>query len=93
MARTGLGSDVKNVTCSALPAGRSGGEQPVALGREGSGCSTEEERCAPPSLRDHPPMIKRTLSSVLEGASVEAPVYLCLNSLLMFCREENFQED
>ena len=83
---TGLGSDVKNVTCSPLPAGRSGGEQPVMLGK----ISTEERYLLKPV---HPPVIKRTFSSVLDGASVEAPVYLCLKSPLMFCREENFQED
>ena len=79
---TGLGSDVKNVTWPCLLSGRSGGEQPVVLGKT----STEETDPATVPVRD-PPVIKRTFSSV------ETPVDLCLNSLSMFCREGNFQED
>jgi len=65
VAMTGLGFDVKIVTWSYLSAGRSGGEQPVVLGK----ISTDERLLMP----IHPPGIKRTLSSALDGASVETP--------------------
>ena len=65
VAMAGLGSDVKNVVWPALPAGRGGGEQPLVLGYT----STEERR--EPAV--YPPVIKRRLSSVLDGALFEEP--------------------
>ena len=66
---TGLGPDVKNVVCSSLSTGRCGGEQPLVLGK-----TSTEERLEPP----YPPVIKRRLSSVLDGALVGEPGCLYL---------------
>ena len=77
---TGLGSDVKNVVCLSVSSGRAGGEQLPMLGK-----TSREETLDWPA---NPPVIKRTLFSVLDGASVEGPGYLCVNSLFMFCTEE-----
>ena len=70
VAMAGLGPDVKNVVCCDLPAGRGGGEQPLVLGKT----STEE------SLESgaYPPVIRRRLSSVLDGALVGEPGCLYL---------------
>ena len=85
VAMTGLGSDVKNVTWSFLLTGKSGGVQPVVLGKT----STEERD---PPWPDHPPVIKRTFSSVLNGASLETPVYLCMNSVSIFAANGIFKK-
>ena len=62
VAITGLGSDVKNVTCSSLPAGSSGAEQLFVLGKT----STEVMELLPAN----PPVIKRRFSSESDGALV-----------------------